>query len=256
MRAIVRRLRALRHAGQPAATAVSHRPLLATPGCDTVSQLIRGRSGRVLIYKEFFLGTCRAMGLLPRHPTPDHQETDMPRSAPCPTAAAPEQLAADFRDAMRRVASSVTLITTRDAKGAPHGMAASAVIPVSMDPPSILVAVNRNSGLHPTLSAEGRFCVNLLASEHQPLLGAFSQSARRAERFTSDDWGDGSDALPNLATSPAAVSCEVDQRVDYGSHTLFIGRVTGVRLTCEHNAPLVWFEGAGTSIAPRAAAAA
>lgn len=180
----------------------------------------------------------------------------MPRSAPCTTSTAPEQLAADFRDAMRRVASSVTLITTRDAQGAPHGMAASAVIPVSMDPPSILVAVNRNSGLHSTLSAEGRFCVNLLASEHQPLLGAFSQSARRAERFTSDEWGDGGDALPSLASSPAAVSCEVDQRVDYGSHTLFIGRVTGVRLTCEHNAPLVWFEGAGTSIAPRAAAAA
>jgi flavin reductase (DIM6/NTAB) family NADH-FMN oxidoreductase RutF len=224
-----------------------------------VSQLIHRPQRRPLICNELLIGTCRAEGLSPRHPTPDHQETDMPLAAAIatsPATTAPAQLATDFRDAMRRVASSVTLITTRDAEGAPHGMAASAVIPVSMDPPSILVAVNRNSGLHPTLSAEGRFCVNLLASEHQPLLGAFSQSARRAERFTSDDWGDGSDALPNLATSPAAVSCEVDQRVDYGSHTLFIGRVTGVRLTGEHHEPLVWFEGAGTSVAPRAAAAA
>lgn len=183
----------------------------------------------------------------------------MTQPTACPTSvtpAAPERLAADFRDAMRRVASSVTLITTRDAQGAPHGMAASAVIPVSMDPPSILVAVNRNAGLHSTLSAEGRFCVNLLAGEHQTLLGAFSQSARRAERFTSDDWGDGTEPLPCLASAPAAVSCEVDQRVDYGSHTLFIGRVTGVRLTCEHTEPLVWFDGAGTGLAPRAAAAA
>lgn len=180
----------------------------------------------------------------------------MPDSTACPSAETPERLASDFRDAMRRIASSVTLITTRDAQGTPHGMAASAVIPVSMDPPSILVAVNRSSGLHPALSAEGRFCVNLLAGEHQPLLGAFSQSARRAERFTSNDWDDASDELPRLSSAPAAVSCEVDQRVDYGSHTLFIGRVTGVRLTCEHNEPLVWFDGAGASLAPRAAVAA
>lgn len=169
-------------------------------------------------------------------------------SASGPAAGTPGALALAFRDAMRRVASSVTLVTTRDAQGTPHGMAASAVIPVSMDPPSLLVAVNRSAGLHPALSAEGRFCVNLLAGEHHPLLGAFSQSSRRAERFASRDWDVDADALPCLSTAPAAVSCEVDQRVDYGSHTLFIGRVTGVRLAGRHAEPLVWFDGAGTGL--------
>jgi flavin reductase (DIM6/NTAB) family NADH-FMN oxidoreductase RutF len=181
---------------------------------------------------------------------PDHA------NSPIPSPATPELLVSAFRDAMRRIASSVTLITTRDAEGTPHGMAASAVIPVSMDPPSILVAVNRSSGLHPALSAEGRFCVNLLADAHHPLLGAFSQSARRAERFASDEWGDRSEPLPLLASAPAAVSCEVDQRVDYGTHTLFIGKVVDVRLACERGEPLIWFDGAGAALTPRAAAVA
>lgn len=162
-------------------------------------------------------------------------------------------LSTAFKDAMRRVASSVTLVTTRDAGGVPHGMAASAVIPVSMDPPSLLVAVNRTAGLHGALSAGGRFCVNLLAGTHHPLLGAFSQSARRAERFASDDWEADADALPRLASAPAAVSCAVERQIDYGSHTLFIGRVTGVRLAGENAEPLVWFDGAGAGLSRRAA---
>jgi flavin reductase (DIM6/NTAB) family NADH-FMN oxidoreductase RutF len=162
-------------------------------------------------------------------------------------------VASAFRDAMRRVASSVTLITTRDADGSPHGMAASAVIPVSMDPPAILVAVNRSSGLHPTLSTHGRFCVNLLAGSHHPLLGAFAQSSRRAERFVTGDWEDSTDALPFLASAPAAVCCEVDQRIDYATHTLFIGRVTDVRLADDHLDPLVWFNGSGAAVSERCA---
>ena len=86
----------------------------------------------------------------------------------------------DFRLAMRKVASSVTIVTTRDAAGMPHGMAASGVIPVSMDPPSMLVAINRSASLHPVLQASRRFCVNVLADHQHHLLAPFSQSGLRA----------------------------------------------------------------------------
>jgi flavin reductase (DIM6/NTAB) family NADH-FMN oxidoreductase RutF len=186
--------------------------------------------------------------------TKSTQETSAMSSLPDSPAAL--DVATAFRDAMRRVASSVTLITTRDANGEPHGMAASAVIPVSMDPPAILVAVNRTSGLHPALSAQGRFCVNLLAGAHHPLLGAFSQSSRRGERFVTGDWQDSSDSLPCLTSALAAVSCEVDQRVEYATHTLFIGRVTAVQLAEGQSDPLVWFDGAGMAVSSRCKVAA
>lgn len=167
---------------------------------------------------------------------------------PAPSVAVP----AAFRDAMRRVASSVSLITARDAQGAPHGMAASAVIPVSMEPPSMLVAVNRGSGLHPIVSATGRFCVNILADAHRPLLDAFSQSSRRAERFTIGPWREDSHSLPRLESAPAAVSCVVEQSIDYATHTLFIGRVTQVHLAQGRREPLVWFGGGAVAIHPPA----
>jgi flavin reductase (DIM6/NTAB) family NADH-FMN oxidoreductase RutF len=164
-------------------------------------------------------------------------------------------LAADFRTAMRRIASSVTLVTSRDPAGNPHGMAASAVIPVSMDPPSMLVAANQSSGLHPVVQSTGQFCVNLLAESHLDLLQPFSQSARRSERFASGDWREGVNSLLYLCSAPAAVFCELDHYVDYGTHTLFIGRVTGVRLYNQEVDPLLWFNGASASVSREVAIA-
>lgn len=161
-------------------------------------------------------------------------------------------LAAQLKQALRRLASTVTIVTSRDDTGQPHGMAASAVMPVSMDPPSLLVAVHRDAGLHPVLQQARRFCVNLLADEQHGLLTPFSQTALRAQRFRSDDWCDAwlpqGGALPWLHAAPASVECRVDEALGYGTHTLFIGRVLRVRCAAdragEHGAsPLVWLAG-------------
>lgn len=174
--------------------------------------------------------------------------------------AAPAPSPADFREAMRRLVASVMLITSRDEEGNPHGMAASSVISVSMDPPSMLVAINRTAGLYPVVSRTGRFCVNLLSSQQEHLLAPFSQTALRGERFKSPDWHDAwsadAEQLPWLANALAALDCTVEQVCDYGTHSLFIGRVTGVHLCAGQAEPLVWFEGARASLVPRVSAAA
>jgi flavin reductase (DIM6/NTAB) family NADH-FMN oxidoreductase RutF len=155
-----------------------------------------------------------------------------------------------FREAMRRLAASVMIVTGRDVEGQPHGMVASAVIPVSMDPPSMLVAVNRNAGLHPVIGASRRFCINLLGDQQHHLLAPFSQTAQRTQRFRSDDWHDAwssdLERLPWLAGAPAVIDCAVDLATDYGTHTLFIGRVLSVQCTPAATAaaaPLVWLAG-------------
>ncbi len=171
------------------------------------------------------------------------------QSPASPTAWAEPAIGA-FREAMRRLAASVMIVTTRDGEGHPHGMVASSVIPVSMEPPSMLVAVNRGAGLHPALSASGRFCVNLLAGHQHHLLAPFSQTSLRVERFRSDDWADAwspaADRLPWLPQAPAAIECAVDLATDYGTHTLFIGRVLSVHCpdaTAGAMSPLVWLAG-------------
>ena len=131
------------------------------------------------------------------------------RPAPgLPGQAEPGHPDADFREAMRGLASAVTLVTSRDAFGAPHGMAATAVIPVSMQPPSMLVAVNRSASLHPVIEQAGRFCVNVLPDSQRAIVEAFSRSDMRERRFTDFAWSctdEGMPCLP-LAQSGAAAS--------------------------------------------------
>jgi flavin reductase (DIM6/NTAB) family NADH-FMN oxidoreductase RutF len=164
-----------------------------------------------------------------------------------------------FREAMRGLAASVTIVTTRDAEGLPHGMVASSVTPVSMDPPSLLVAVNRSAGLHPVLLHSRRFCVNLLGDHQHDLLAPFSQTALRSQRFHCDNWCDAwstdPDRLPWLSGAPAVIDCAVDMASDYGTHTVFIGRVLSVQCAPAASVPagpLVWIAGQRAALSLRA----
>lgn len=154
-----------------------------------------------------------------------------------------DRLAEPFRAAMRRIASTVTLVTAADADGKPHGMAASAVISVSMAPPSMLVAVNRDAGIHPVLLASRSFCLNVLGREQLDLLAPFSSTALRERRFESGEWRRGFAGLPYLASAPAAIFCELDHVVEYGTHTLCIGQVRDLAFGASPE-PLVWLDGA------------
>ena len=164
-----------------------------------------------------------------------------------PVVADPSQddatLARTFRTAMRRIASTVMLVTTADEDGLPYGMAASSVISVSMAPPSMLVAVNRDASMYPVLARTRRYCVNVLGSEQLDLLAPFSQSSQRERRFASGDWRRGIGGLPFLDAAPAAIFCELDRLVDYGTHALCVGRVIDVAFGSAPQ-PLVWLDGA------------
>lgn len=97
-------------------------------------------------------------------------------------------------------------------------------------------------------------------ADHQhALLAPFSQTSLRTWRFASDGWCGvrSSDAkrLPWLSGAPAVIDCAVETEVDYGTHTLFIGRVTNVR--CGRMGPgdclpLVWLAGQRVGLTPTA----
>lgn len=167
----------------------------------------------------------------------------------------PEAAASDFREALRHVPSCVALVTTRDRCGEAEGMAASAIVPVSMEPPSVLVAVNRAAGIHSTLKHSGRLCINFLAQSQADLLRPFSCTNLRAERFLTGDWNDLSvddpAQLPWLSDARAVIFGEVDKTIGYGTHTLFIARVDKVLLPkCSdaQHPPLVWLGGHSASL--------
>jgi flavin reductase (DIM6/NTAB) family NADH-FMN oxidoreductase RutF len=118
----------------------------------------------------------------------------------CPTAQPASQAA--FRQAMRGIAGTAHLVTTSDAAGAWHGMAATAVTSVSMDPPSLLVCINRDATTRSPVEARGAFCVNVLAADHRDHCNRFGSPVVVGSALVKviSAYGASPDLLPQVRT--------------------------------------------------------
>jgi flavin reductase (DIM6/NTAB) family NADH-FMN oxidoreductase RutF len=151
-------------------------------------------------------------------------------------------IVAEFKQAMRRLAATVTIISTNDVNGNRYGMTATAVNSVSMDPPSLLICVNHSASIYAPLTGRGAFCVNVLTTEHEDLVSAFSGRLKGSERFTVGDWRDDTENMPYLEGAQCNLFCVIDTVLPFGSHSIVIGRVTAVRVA-ESIAPLIYADG-------------
>ena len=147
-----------------------------------------------------------------------------------------------FKRGMRRLASGVSIITTAE-NGERHGMAATSVCSVSADPPTLLVCVNRTATTHAIIGRAGFFCVNFLAESDDDLARRFSSPVDRETRFEGREWTTLATDAPALVDALASFDCEVMQKVEVDSHTVFIGRVKAIELWHERIVPLVYLDG-------------
>lgn len=185
-------------------------------------------------------------------------DPQMPRTMPDPMplsraddrAPGSADVAGSLRRAMRRTAQPITILTARDRQDVPHGIAASAVISISMDPPSMGVSVNRLASIYRVLDDTRAFCINVLHVDQSDLVETFSRSDQRERRFLSTDWARGPLNLPYLRSAQAAIFCTSDRQIDYATHTLHIGSVMNV-MTSDDRLPLLWFDGSYAAVAAR-----
>jgi flavin reductase (DIM6/NTAB) family NADH-FMN oxidoreductase RutF len=146
-----------------------------------------------------------------------------------------------FRTAMRRFTSTVTVISTGQV-GQRHGMTATAVSSVSMDPPSLLVCVNHRGRLFELMENCERFCVNVLHSEHVAVSRIFAEP-HSADRFVHSGWHDNELGVPYLRDAQVAIFCIKSLTVPYGSHSVFFGNVEDIRIR-DDISPLLYQNGA------------
>ena len=140
----------------------------------------------------------------------------------------------DFCKAMRRLAATVTLISTIDPSGQRHGMAATAVSSVTMDPPTLLICINHGASIHAPLVEKGHFCVNVLMPQHQALVGYFSGLKSGEGRFKTGDWQiDGATGLPYLRGAQCNLFCRVESVTTVGTHSVIIAAVDSVQVSDE-----------------------
>lgn len=155
-------------------------------------------------------------------------------------------LADGFRQAMRRVASTVNVISLC-VDGEAMGITATAVSPISMDPPSLLVCINRAASVHGSMGDVTHFCVNVLHRDQESVAAMFADRRFHAERFTGG-WENDCISPPRLIDAQASILCRRIDLHQFGTHSIFIALVEEVRVREEID-PLVYLDGSYVSAA-------
>lgn len=151
-----------------------------------------------------------------------------------------------FLLAMRKMASSVTILTKADPAGA-IGMTATAVCSLSADPPAVIVCVNQSASLCSVLDLGEQFAINLLAEGQDELAQCFGSASHRGERFSRGGWRHDIADAPFLEDGMGTLFCTVADLHTFGSHAIVVASVDSIRLSDER-APLLYANGSFTSI--------
>ena len=161
------------------------------------------------------------------------------QDAPEVAGAAGAAQATIFREAMKRFASGVTIVTTVDDDGSWKGFTASAFSSLSLDPPLVLVCQARTSTSYDAFMRCERFLVNILGEEHQQLALEFARSG--GDKFAGGRFEPSRvSVLPLLPDALAVVGCDVHARHDGGDHDIYVGSVYSCRV--RDGAPMLHFD--------------
>jgi flavin reductase (DIM6/NTAB) family NADH-FMN oxidoreductase RutF len=147
-----------------------------------------------------------------------------------------------FRAVMGHFATGITVVTALE-NGRPYGITVNALSSVSLDPPLVMVALDRRRFLTPIVRKTGRYAVNILAEDQQALSDCFANAPVEPGRldFCGAAWHSGASGLPLLDGAIATLECTVVETFSAGDHDLFIGEVDVLGSSDAGAMPLLYF---------------
>jgi flavin reductase (DIM6/NTAB) family NADH-FMN oxidoreductase RutF len=148
-----------------------------------------------------------------------------------------------FRNAMGKFATGVTVIATEVAGEGVHGMTANAFMSVSLDPKLVVISIGEKAKILDKIKQSKLFTVNILAADQQELSMIFAGQIKENKEVVFERL----DGKPVLSGSVVQIACEVSAEHLEGDHTLFIGKVTDIKI--EDVEPLVFYSGRYRSLA-------
>ncbi len=142
------------------------------------------------------------------YPVPDYVET------------------AAFKDILRAVVGSVSIVAS--GRGADkRGLTVTAAVSLCVDPPMVLVCINRNAEAHDVILKSGAFSWNVLSADHVRLAERFAamDGSKGASRFSPVEWDEMTTGSPVLLQSVCSFDCKVQGTLAVGTHTIITGAV-------------------------------
>jgi 3-hydroxy-9,10-secoandrosta-1,3,5(10)-triene-9,17-dione monooxygenase reductase component len=154
----------------------------------------------------------------------------------------------EFRHILGHFATGVTVITTCDADGVPRGFTANAFTSLSLDPPLVVVCVDKRSHTYPALQASrAAFAVNILSRDQEELSRLFA--SKEQDKFSGLSFSLGPLGQPILHEVLAFLECRVIERFPGGDHTILVAEVHHLGTVADEE-PLLYYRGAYTSTGP------
>ncbi|WP_377292580.1 flavin reductase family protein [Rhizobium sp. SG2393] len=134
-----------------------------------------------------------------------------------------------LKGALRTLAGGVSVIATGEGADLTGATVTSATA-LSVDPPRMMVALNRTSSTWPILQRAGFFSVNIIGPEHEEVANRFAGigGIKGPDRYAGADWQRGESGALLLSNAVAAIDCELEEAIERHSHVIVIGRVVGV----------------------------
>ena len=151
--------------------------------------------------------------------------------------------ASAFRNLLGRFATGVTVVTAHDSKGAAQGMTVSAFCSLSLDPPLVLMCIDKTAAMYDLLTSCERFTVNILSESQEEVARRFA--ATESAKFDGIGYSviEGDAVLDDVI---AHAQCTRTQSVEAGDHSIVIGEVRGA--TVSDGLPLLYFRGGYSGI--------
>lgn len=130
---------------------------------------------------------------------------------------------AELRRTLGSFATGVTVVTTLDSEGAPKGFTANSFTSVSLDPPLVLVCVDKAAGCYPAFTGTTQFSINILCEDQQHVSSRFA--SKSADKFADIPWVSDITGSPIFPDSTAWLDCRLHDRLEAGDHLILIGKV-------------------------------
>ena len=147
----------------------------------------------------------------------------------------------DFKTAMGRFLTGVTVVSCLDKAGKPCGLTVNSFASVSLEPPLVLWSLIKGSSLHEAFIEADSYAIAILAAEQKDICYRFASDAD--DRFDTISWRKGTLGLPIINDCLSVLECKDYAQYDGGDHIIFVGEVMAIHNHTEQLKPLSYFSG-------------
>ena len=145
----------------------------------------------------------------------------------------------ELRRILGHFVTGVTVITTKDTNGAPFGLTANAFTSLSLNPPLVLICVDKGAQCYSCFVESNIFVINFLHEDQQEISRRFA--TKGVDKFAGLNWHQGAHGVAVLDGAIGHLECKIVQSHEGGDHTIVVGEV--LHGAASHDRPLLFFQG-------------